>query len=310
VLYIHSISSVSVQNTFEQEGFCLSLVKCNEATELLLPNYKEWLAPNSLRRMSPILKNSMVAALSCVKQIEEKPLLGIIVGTSLGCLTDTETFLKNISFSTSETLSPTSFIQSTHNTIAGQISLQLQNHGYNMTHSQNALSFETALIDANLNLEKEGDMILVGAAEEKIQFLDEISETWLAKQKIQSGTTFMTLSKEKSVLGIAISNVKTYQGKFDANQKIEEYLNEQGLSINEIDLIFYSGLNHSLAGLFSNTLIFSYLEYTGYYLTASALALHLAYDQLVTDASLRQILIINDICPNSIGLMYLKKYEA
>ena len=40
-----------------------------------------------------------------------------------------------------------------------------------MTHTQNALSFEVSLIDAILLLKEDKENVLLGAADEKIEFL-------------------------------------------------------------------------------------------------------------------------------------------
>ena len=49
-------------------------------------------------------------------------------------------------------LTPTSFIQSTHNTVGGQIALGLECKGYNFTYVHASISFESALLDAQLQL--------------------------------------------------------------------------------------------------------------------------------------------------------------
>ena len=46
-------------------------------------------------------------------------------------------------------LSPTAFIQSTHNTVGAQIALLLKCHHYNNTIVHRAFSFENALTEAN-----------------------------------------------------------------------------------------------------------------------------------------------------------------
>ena len=58
-----------------------------------------------------------------------------------------------LSIITKNILTPTSFIQSTHNTVGGQIALELQCKGYNFTYVHGSNSFESALLDAKLQLE-------------------------------------------------------------------------------------------------------------------------------------------------------------
>jgi 3-oxoacyl-[acyl-carrier-protein] synthase II len=63
-------------------------------------------------------------------------------------------------------LSPTAFIQSTHNTVGAQIALLLKCHHYNNTIVHRAFSFENALTEANLLLEEGISPVLVGAIDE------------------------------------------------------------------------------------------------------------------------------------------------
>ncbi len=94
----------------------------------------------------------------------------IITGTGLGCVEDTEKFLTSMIKNNEEFLTPTSFIQSTHNTVAGQIALLLKCHSYNFTYVHRGISFETALIDAITQI-KTGEFgnVLVGGFDEITQ---------------------------------------------------------------------------------------------------------------------------------------------
>ena len=100
-----------------------------------------------MRRMGNLIKMGVGTAL---KVKGEEKIEGIVVGTGLGCIENTEIFLREFIVHSSGTLSPTAFIQSTHNTVAGQIALILKEHGYNSTYTQRGTSFENALIDGCL----------------------------------------------------------------------------------------------------------------------------------------------------------------
>ena len=102
----------------------------------------------------------------CRKQAY-KSLDAIVTGTAYGCLEDTGIFLKKMVEQKEEMLTPTAFIQSTHNTIGAQIALLLQCHNYNNTFVHRGFSFESALLDAMMLLEENaGTNVLVGAADE------------------------------------------------------------------------------------------------------------------------------------------------
>jgi 3-oxoacyl-[acyl-carrier-protein] synthase II len=96
----------------------------------------------------------------------EKPEM-IITGTGLGCIQDTEKFLGNMIKNKEEFLTPTSFIQSTHNTVSAQIALLTKCHGTNFTYVHRGFSFESAILDILLRIEQnETNQVLLGAADE------------------------------------------------------------------------------------------------------------------------------------------------
>ncbi|MBM3404414.1 MAG: hypothetical protein FJY10_05940, partial [Bacteroidetes bacterium] len=87
--------------------------------------------------------------------------------TGLGCVEDTEKFLGTIIRNKEEFLTPTSFIQSTHNTVGGQIALGIKCHNYNFTYVHRNVSFEMALIDAIQQIKSgNAEIVLAGAADE------------------------------------------------------------------------------------------------------------------------------------------------
>ena len=114
----------------------------------------------------PCHQNGASAKLSLQEAGIEKP-EAIITGTAYGCLDDTGVFLTKMINQQEELLTPTAFIQSTHNTVAGQIALMLGCHGYNNTFVHKGFSFENALLDSMMIL-REGrtGSILAGAMDE------------------------------------------------------------------------------------------------------------------------------------------------
>ena len=122
---------------------------------------------NMRRRMSYVVRMGLGVAMDCIRNSSVEKVDGIVTAMGLGCLADSEKFLKNILDNNEQMLNPTPFIQSTFNTIGGQIALLTGNKCYNMTYSHRELSFESALLDCLMKLD-EGDAnnILVGAADE------------------------------------------------------------------------------------------------------------------------------------------------
>lgn len=122
---------------------------------------------NMRRRMSRIMKMGVGTALECLKQAEGVSVDAIITTTGLGCLEDSEKFLCSMIENEERLLNPTPFMQSTFNTIGGQIALLTGNHCYNMTYSHRECSFESGLLDAMLLLEEGvAESVLLGAMDE------------------------------------------------------------------------------------------------------------------------------------------------
>ena len=297
--YIHAISSISHQQTFDLDSIHNGLVKLTQESPLITPEFKDILPPTALRRLSPILKISLTTAIRCVNDSEFD---GIVVGTGLGCLQDTEKFLLTINNATSDVLSPTAFIQSTHNTIGGQISLFLKNHAYNMTHTQNALSFEISLLDGMTLLSEGKSNILVGAADEKIPFLELLNENLIKTEySFTSLATFFNLKNAKSDKGIFVKDVLVLaNSKKDINEVILQFLEKNQCNPSSLTKVYHSDLEISLS-----TEKVNYLDFTGYNYAASALAFHIGVSELSENKGC--ILIVNSLMKNDLGLILLER---
>lgn len=282
-------------------------------SEIVAPSYKDYIDAALLRRMSKILRMSVACAKECIEQANIEQPDSIVVGTGLGCLQDTEKFL-NTFLTVEGLLPPTSFIQSTHNTIAGQISLSLGNHGYNMTHTQNTVSFEHALLDSELLLNEMDQNVLVGAADEAISILDDIKNKWGWNFDIPltSGASFFVLSKNKSDRTLAkllAVDVVSGEGSFDT--KLQLFLSENSVQATDIDLIMIPGLSGTAINLdFPKSEVVTYLPFSGIYPTASAFGLHYALDRMTANKTIRKVLVCNDLNRYHLGLTLLESVEA
>src|ERR1700744_2476069 len=167
-IYIRSSSCISPQKTFGSEDFLTDVVEYNGTRlKAIEPDYKDFIDPKQIRRMSHVIKMGVAAAKDCLNQAHVDMPDAIITGTAFGCMEDTVTFLTRIVEQNEELLPPTAFIQSTHNTVAAQIALLLKCHNYNNTFVHKGISFESALTDALMLLkEEEANDILVGGVEE------------------------------------------------------------------------------------------------------------------------------------------------
>lgn len=157
---------------------------------------------NLRRRMSPILKSGVAAGMEAILQAAPAQIDAIITATGLGCLDDSEKFLKSILSNHEELLPPTPFIQSTFNTIGAQIALMCENNGYNMTYSHRGRSFESALLDATIQLQNNDiKNVLVGAVDVKTPSQEKIMERMGFARNgatLGEGTHFFVVSGEPS----------------------------------------------------------------------------------------------------------------
>lgn len=167
-VYISGAACISVQPTLEPDFF--ENLKSDLSQNIIYaqqPSYKEFIPPAQIRRMSKVVKMSTVTSKKAMEEAGMEMPDAIIVGTGMGCTEDSEKFLRNVIQNNEDHLTPTNFIQSTHNTVAGQIALGLGCHAYNFTYVNSGSSLEFSLLDAKLQIEnEEAHNVLVGAADE------------------------------------------------------------------------------------------------------------------------------------------------
>jgi len=305
-IYIQSAYGVTPQPLYD--GGELLLVIQNKTGNRLAcvePDYADYVDAKLIRRMSRIIKMGVAAAMQCLKDADLQMPDAIVTGTAYGCLQDTEVFLNRLVEFKEELLTPTAFIQSTHNTVSAQIALMLQCHNYNNTYVHRGFSFESALLDAMMMLnENEISNALVGAADEIIDtshailsrfdlYKKEASTDTLFDVKTKGtiageGATFFTLLKESSGNDLAkLDAITTFYKPADDSEikeQIAAFLAGQTVDIEEIDLIItgrngdhendevYESLNTSL---FANKQTINFKHLCGEYPTASAYALWL-----------------------------------
>lgn len=159
------------------------------------------------RRMSRVLKCSVATAVECAGGLQGiERLDAIITATGLGCLADSERFLRNMIADNEQLLNPTPFIQSTFNTVGGQIAMLRHNHCYNVTYVNRSHGFEDALLDALMRIaDSESRRILVGAFDEQTPSQYRIMERmgFWRNGICWEGAVFTTLTAEPSTSAIA-----------------------------------------------------------------------------------------------------------
>ena len=168
-VYILSATQISAQEPLSEAWMLAPKKLASGAAPCLDPDFKEFIPPVQARRMGNLLKRALVTAKKALALSGIPMPDAILCGTGLGCMEPTERILATFRESGEGSVSPTDFMQSTHNTIASTIAIHLKCHGYNCTYSQGSVSFESALLDAFLQL-KAGllSSALVCAGEENL----------------------------------------------------------------------------------------------------------------------------------------------
>lgn len=166
--YINGMACISAQKTFDTgfpEG--VSINETENVLPAIKPDYSKFIAPAAGRRMAAGVKNGIAASAKALEEAGIQAVDAIITGTGMGCNIDSQKFLQAVIENSEEFLTPTSFIQSTHNTVGAQIALEKRSNVYNFVYVNGAVSFESALIDAKLQIDGgEASNILVGGIEE------------------------------------------------------------------------------------------------------------------------------------------------
>lgn len=153
-IYIQAAEQISIQaplsEQWMEEPVCYqeaSLVKA------LNPSFRDYMAANEARRMGNIMKRALVTSLKVISETGIEHPDAIITGTCLGSLDYTERFLDSMVENNEQTMSPTYFMQSTHNTVGSAIAIYTKAHGYNTTYSHGGTSFDHTLLDAWMQMQ-------------------------------------------------------------------------------------------------------------------------------------------------------------
>ncbi|MCF6343023.1 MAG: beta-ketoacyl-[acyl-carrier-protein] synthase family protein, partial [Bacteroidales bacterium] len=265
-VFINGIGAVSPQNTLEP-GYFPENIEAHEERYLQIqkPDFKKHITPAKLRRMSKIVRMGIVAAKTAMNEAQVHEPGAILTGTGMGCQADTEKFLNGLIDSRETLLSPSPFVQSTHNTIGAQIALLLANNNHNLTYVHRTFSFESALLDSLMLIrQNEAESILLGG-------IDEVTEeSWTIKTRIGfykkgavkslqllhdeqtgslagEGAAFFVLSNEKTEKTYAeILGTKTFfrpENQNEVEKEIAGFLEENHLRVADLGLVMqgYNG---------------------------------------------------------------------
>lgn len=302
------------------------------------PDYKTHLNIPSARRMSRLIKMGVSAALNCAGDAGLTNPDAIICGTGLGCMEDSEKFLTSLIDNNEQTLSPTAFIFSTHNTVAAQIALLMKCNNYNFTHTHRGLSFENALIDARLFLSDHPQSnVLVGAADEVTATSYKILERLGAiRKKVENdeisagiaegvaageGASFFTLNGMQNESNLAkFSAVETFSNlgnDAETAERLNAFIRQYQVSDDDFILLGMNGdargdavYHHAVSSHFKRNVIGSYKHLCGEFHTSSAFAFWLGARVLKEKRIPRYLLSGNDISAEAKRIFIFNHYKG
>ena len=328
--YINGIGAVNIQPA-DFDLFTTEISPLSNQNKAQQPSYKELIAPAMSRRMAKGVKMGIYAANEALKESKLQKIDAIIVGTGLGCIEDSEKFLDAIIENDEQFLTPTSFIQSTHNTVAAQIALHLQCKAYNFTYVNGGNSFESALFDAFLQLKHlQKNEILIGGVDEIAPYTFSMFEMVKRVKKVgeeldyknpstvgvalAEGATFFGLSTQKEentyaeVLDVMLLNAF----KEDEDATIKAFLAKHNLTLSTIDIVQFGvnadlnqqGFYQKMAVYFKDTTQTYYQHISGSYDTASAFGLKITAE-FIQKQQLPKVVQYNNYQPNKIDKVLL-----
>lgn len=327
MFYIHQSSCIAAQQSFVDPTIHAITESTNNKLYAIDSNYDS-IPPNVLRRLGKAVKMGISTG---HQLISKHPVDGIVLGTANGGLEDCIKFLNQIIQFEEGRLTPTNFVQSTTNAIAGQLGIMSTNKGYNITHVHRGLAFENAVIDIEMLLNEHlNNNYLLGGVDEISDYNYTIEDLAGAYKKeiipntdLLNSETAGTLAGEGAAMFI-VNNVKEnanaiMRGIKTLHTTSEETIIQQ-LSIflekhlpkNEtVDLIL-SGKNgdvrqntyyENIENQFSNIPVSYYKHLTGEFPTSTAVSLWLALNAL-NDTALHKTLDIQATNPIRNILLY------
>ncbi len=307
MLYLQDATCISSQNTFPDGDLTDYVSPISNKIAVIEPAYPD-IPEKILRRMGKAVRLGVGAGITLIKKSGTPD--GIVIGTAHGGMEDCIKFLNQIIDYDEGILTPTNFVQSTANAIAGQVGLMLKNTGYNITHVHKGHAFENALIDASLQLsDNPGTRLLVGAVDEisAYNYNIDLLAGWYKDQEIPAskmyqhnsagswageGSSMFIVSDKPSDTRIKLNAVKTITCDKTEHIKValRNFIAENSLTQNE-PVLYMTGENGDNrldpfyetyeAGINSRAVL-RFKHLSGEYGTASGYALWAAYMILKT----------------------------
>ena len=250
-VYIQAAEQISIQTPLSEEWMEQPIVYHEPFVKAVNPAFREYIAPNEARRMGNIMKRAIVTSLKVLKETGINHPDAIITGTSIGSLNYTEKFLDDLVENGEESLSPTYFMQTTHNTVSSTISIFTATHSYNTTYSHGGISFELALKDAwmQLNLGQISNALVGGHDEMVESYYELLRKTGYVgvEGMVPCGECAMSMMLNKQVspdnlcelAGVSIFRMKSVQ---NIRKQLEALVEKANIKVETIQMVM-TGVN-------------------------------------------------------------------
>ncbi len=278
------------------------------------PDFKPWMSAGEARRLGRMLKRVLATTKKVLAENHIEHPDAIITGTGLGSIEDTEQILFQMLENGETMVSPTHFMQSTHNTLSSVIAIATRTHSYNATYSHRQLSFESAMYDACMQLQNaEVRNVLLGAhdgmTENYFRFLRSFGYVGQPRQWTASEVAVSFLlrgadaSEAKGQVEIAGHRLFHRPSLAELKQALDVMLHDGGLRLSDIGGVL-TGVNGSADNdtyynnvcprLFPGMRLILYKHLFGENYTVSALGMYAAFRILQRSPLPAALLLFNN----------------
>ena len=304
------------------------------------PSFRDYMAANEARRMGGIMKRALVTTLKVLSETGIEHPDAIITGTSLGSLDYTERFLDSMMENGEQALSPTYFMQSTHNTVGSALAIYTKTHGYNTTYSHGGISFDLTVQDAWMQMQLDKiSTALVGGHDEMteayfnlLRKVDYVGVNGMVPcGEVAMSMLLNTDATADSLCELAGIRISFRPTPEQLQQQIDGMLKEAGMTMADISAVM-TGANgnpandqfyrETVEALFPKIALLHYKHLFGENYTVSALGLYAAAHILKQGevpavmyeasnpqqcGSLKSILMLNHTAEGDCSLILLKR---
>ena len=330
-IFVQAAEQISIQNPLSEEWLVEPLSQDEPLVKAINPSFRDYMAANEARRMGNIMKRALVTTLKVLGDTGIEHPDAIITGTSLGSLDYSERFLDSLTANGEEALSPTYFMQSTHNTVGSALAIYTKTHGYNTTYSHGAISFDLTVLDAWMQMQLgKISTALVGGHDEMTEsyfgLLKKVGyvgvEGMVPCGEVAMSMMLNTAESADNLCELSGVSISFRSSRERLQQQLDTLLAEAGMTIADLSAVM-TGANgnpdndrlyeETVEALFPQKPVLTYKHLFGENYTASALGLYAAAHLLKEGRpegekeGWRNILLLNQTPEGDCSMVLLKR---